>query len=144
MKASAPAQPAALPSGDGALRPQARPVVLQKPEVKPPAHARTEEQFDTTSKAERKAAAAPPPPVGEQPLGAVVVSLGDVEKPGFWLETALVSSPAKGRVVFPATGKSAQVDLIPAQGGGRLSLAAMRLIEAPLTDLPSVEVFRLP
>ncbi|MHA6345602.1 hypothetical protein ACXYMW_08830, partial [Roseivivax sp. CAU 1761] len=64
---------------------------------------------------------------------------------GFWLETPLVSAETKGRVVYPQTGKSAQVDLIPIGGaataGSRISLAAMRLIEAPLTDLPTVEVF---
>ncbi len=78
-------------------------------------------------------------------MGETVASLGDPTRPGFWLETPLVDSPATGRVVFPATGKSAQVDLIPIDGpptaGSRISLSAMRLIEAPLTDLPTIQVF---
>jgi len=51
-------------------------------------------------------------------------------------------------VVYPGNGKSAQVDLIPIEGpdtaGSRLSLAAFRIIEAPLTGLPEVEVFAAP
>ncbi len=123
-------------------RPQARPETIA---VKPPANARSVEDFDTTTAAERKEAAAAPKPAGEQQLGETIASLGDVSKPGFWLETPLVTSPAKGRVFFPASGKSAQVDLIPIDGlataGSRLSLAAMRLIEAPLPALPTIQVF---
>jgi len=78
-------------------------------------------------------------------LGTSVASLGDPARSGFWLETPLVSSETEGRVVFPGTGKSAQVQLIPiegpATGGSRISLSAMRLIGAPLTDLPTLEVY---
>ncbi|WP_335947034.1 MULTISPECIES: hypothetical protein [Salipiger] len=123
-----------------AARPEARPASG----IAPPVGARTEEEFDTTS-AEERAAAAAPSTGGESRLGTTVVSLGDPSKPGFWLETPLVSAERQGRVVFPATGKSAQVTLTPidgpATGGSRISLAAMRLIEAPLTDLPTVEVY---
>ena len=111
----------------------------------PPPAARTAEDFDVTTDAERAAAAAPPEPAGERSLGTTVASLGDPARSGFWLETPLVSAPGKGRVVFPGSGKSAQVDLIPidgpATGGSRISLSAMRLIEAPLTDLPTIEVY---
>lgn len=141
---------AAKPSGggpaadSGETRPVSRPAGTAAP--RPPASARTAEQFDTTSPEERKAAAAAPQPAGERLLGDTVASLGDPSRPGFWLETPLVSAPAKGRVVFPGSGKSAQVDLIPIDGpktaGSRISLAAMRLIEAPLTDLPTVRVFQ--
>ena len=59
--------------------------------------------------------------------------------------TPLVGASAKGRVTNSANGKSVEVDLIPISGpksaGSRLSLAAMRSIEAPLTELPTVEVF---
>ena len=123
-----------------AARPEARPASG----IAPPVGARTEEQFDTTS-AEERAAAASPSAGGESRLGTTVVSLGDPSRPGFWLETPLVSAEREGRVVFPGTGKSAQVTLSPIDGpataGSRISLAAMRLIEAPLTDLPTVEVY---
>ncbi|MBS0123611.1 hypothetical protein [Thetidibacter halocola] len=137
----APARPGDTVS-DEQTRPLARPAALSAPT--PPANARTQEQFDTTTAEQRAAAASAPAAATEQSLGETVVSLGDVARPGFWLETALVSAPAKGRVVYPATGESAQVDLIPIDGGSRLSLAAMRLIGAPLTDLPTVQVYRLP
>lgn len=112
----------------------------------PPPTARTAAQFDVTTVAERKTAAATPTdPGGEAALGETVASLGDPSRAGFWLETPLVSQPGKGRVFFAATGKSAQVDLIPIDGpstaGSRLSLPAMRLIDAPLTDLPVIDVF---
>ncbi|MBO9464436.1 hypothetical protein J7443_04265 [Tropicibacter sp. R15_0] len=132
-------------------RPKARPGELDvsatvAPERKPPAGARTVEQFDTTTPEEREAAAvAPVETGGEKFLGETVASLGDPTKPGFWLETPLVSSPKQGRVMYTGSGKSAQVDLIPIEGpdtaGSRISLAAMRLIEAPLTDLPTIEVY---
>ncbi len=112
---------------------------------RPPAAARTVDQFDATSAEERAAAADPAKPAGERSLGTTVASLGDPSRVGFWLETPLVDAPAKGRVVYPGSGKSANVDLIPIDGpptaGSRISLSAMRLIEAPLTDLPRVEVF---
>lgn len=144
-----PADPVADTAAESdQIRPRARPdgidisAAASRP---PPPAARTVEEFDTTTVAERTAAAAPPEPVGEVKLGETVASLGDPSKPGFWLETPLVSAPAKGRVVYPASGKSAQVDLIPIDGpdtaGSRISLAAMRLIEAPLTELPTIEVF---
>ncbi|MFZ5961322.1 hypothetical protein ACOXXX_00080 [Thalassococcus sp. BH17M4-6] len=116
----------------------AAPVISRTP---PPA-ARTVEDFDTTTAEERAAAAAPAEPAGERSLGTTVASLGDPARPGFWLETTLVDAPTSGRVLLPGTGKSAQVDLIPiADGGSRISLAAMRLIGASLTDLPTIEVF---
>ncbi|MWD28001.1 hypothetical protein E0K89_010990 [Aquicoccus sp. SCR17] len=112
--------------------------------ARPPASARTADEFDTTTEEERAAAAAPSE--GGARLGTTVASLGDVAESGFWLKTPLVDAPAKGRVVYPGTGKSAEVDLIPiegpADGGSRISLAAMRLIGAPLTDLPEIEVYR--
>ncbi|WP_311734952.1 hypothetical protein [Alloyangia mangrovi] len=128
-----------------------RPLRLQPPPQRvprrrcaPPANARTEEQFDTTSAEERSAAAAAPA-AAERKLGSTVASLGDPTDPGFWLETPLVSSVTKGRVVYPVNGKSAQVELRPiegpASGGSRISLPAMRLIGAPLTDLPTLTVY---
>lgn len=134
--------PSAAQASADQARPQARPEGSAAP--KPAAGARTAEQFDTTSAEERAAAAAAPAePAGERALGDTVASLGDPSKPGFWMETPLVTSVQKGRVAY--NGKSAQVELRPIEGaataGSRLSLAAMRLIEAPLTDLPTVQVF---
>lgn len=132
------AEPAATPPEPGAPLE----TVASKP---PPANAASEEDFDTTTQEERQAAAEQPA-AGEALLGTTVASLGDPARPGFWLETPLVDAPAKGRVEYPANGKSAQVDLIPIEGpataGSRISLAAMRLIEAPLTELPELRVFR--
>ncbi|MFA8385277.1 MAG: hypothetical protein ACEPO2_06600 [Pelagibaca sp.] len=131
--------PAAVPvDSDGQTRPQSRPDAVQRP----PSTARTVDEFDTTSAEQRAAAAAPVEGPAERALGPTIVSLGNAAQPGFWLETPLVTAPAQGRVVYPASGKSVQVDLIPvADGGSRLSLPAMRLIEVPLTGLVEVEVF---
>ncbi|WP_090026619.1 hypothetical protein [Lutimaribacter saemankumensis] len=128
------------PPGEGQLRPVARPD--SGAARVPPAGARTAEALDTTT-AEERAAAASPAAGGARDLGATIATLGDPARPGFWLETPLVRSPAKGRVEYD--GKSAQVDLIPIDGaataGSRLSLAAMRLIGAPLAGLPEIRVF---
>lgn len=125
-------------------RPQARGDGAVTAAPKPPANARTAAQFDTTSAEEKKAAAAKPADAGgETLLGKTVASLGDPSRSGFWLETPLVKAAQKGRVEY--NGKSAQVDLIPidgpSSGGSRLSLPAMQLIGAPLTDLPTIQVF---
>ncbi|EIE50936.1 hypothetical protein [Salipiger aestuarii] len=137
--------PFAQPEDPASATPRA--AIPAAPEVEtatiaPAANARTADQFDTTSAAERAAAAAAPEPSGERSLGSTVASLGDPSRAGFWLETPLVTQVTQGRVVYPGTGKSARVELIPIQGGGsRISLAAMRLIGAPLTDLPALDVY---
>ena len=134
------AEPTAMPNVDAAeTRPQARPAPA------PPANARTAAAFDTISEEDRKTAAQVPSGTTETRLGLTVASLGDPTQTGLWLKTPLVDRPQKGRVVYPGSGKSAQVDLIPldaaAGAGSRISLSAMQLIGAPLTDLPEVEVF---
>ncbi len=107
----------------------------------PDEDARTVEEFDTTSEEQREEAASVS--AGGNVLGTTVASLGDAGQPGFWLETPLVDSPATGRVRNPETGRTVQVDLRPIQGGSsRISLAALRLLEAPLTELVTLEVFR--
>ncbi len=126
----------------GQTRPAARPDAVESAATRPPpAGARTADSLDTSTPEERAAAAATPQ--GARALGRTVASLGDPARPGFWLETPLVSAPAMGRVSYE--GQSAQVELIPIDGppsgGSRISLAAMRLIGAPLTGLPTVEVF---
>ena len=105
--------------------------------------AATPAALDTTTAAEKAEAAAPD--AGGAKLGTTIASLGDVAEPGFWLKTPLVKTAGKGRVEYPANGKSAQVDLIPIPGeagaGSRISLSAMRLLGADLTDLPELVVY---
>ncbi|THH38944.1 hypothetical protein E4Z66_05145 [Aliishimia ponticola] len=107
--------------------------------------AQTVDQFDTTTKEEKAAAQSVPEPATEASLGRTVASLGSPSEAGFWLKTPLVKTEQRGRVVYPANGRSVQVTLIPIEGeataGSRLSLSAFRVIEAPLTGLPEVEVF---
>ena len=96
---------------------------------------------DTTA-TQRTAATAPA--AATPVLGQTVVSLGSPSEPGMWLKTPLVKIEQQGRVTHPTTGKSSPVTLIPisgpATGGSRLSLSAMRLIGAALTDLTEVTV----
>ncbi|KPU84109.1 hypothetical protein JI58_05810 [Marinosulfonomonas sp. PRT-SC04] len=125
---------------DPGARPAARP---DTGVAKPVKTARTVEQFDTTTVAQRSKAAAPTS--GGRKLGATVGSLGNPTEPGFWLKTPLVTVAGKGRVEYPANGKSVAVDLIPIDGpktaGSRVSLAALRLLGAPLTGLPELVVY---
>lgn len=109
---------------------------------------RTPAALDTTTAKERAAAAAAQKTPSARDLGVTIASLGAPSEPGFWLKTPLVKAPAKGRVEYGANGKSVALDLIPLAGpegaGSRMSLAAFRLLEAPLTGLPEVRVFQLP
>ena len=100
-------------------------------------------QLDQTTAAEKAAAAAPA--TGGGKLGTTIASLGDATESGFWVKTPLVPTPAKGRVVNPANGKSANVDLQPLGGGAsgsQLSLATMQALGVSLTDLPEIEVWQ--
>lgn len=138
--AERPSDPAEAASDE--TRPEARPVDL----TPPPANATTAEEFDTTTQAERTAAVAQAQSSGgARDLGVTIASLGAVTEPGIWIKTPLVRAPGKGRVDYPAKGTSVSVDLLPLDGdpgaGSRLSLAAMRLLEADLTGLPEVRVF---
>lgn len=141
-------KPEAEIGDSGQIRPVARPAGVN-PAKKPPANARTVAQFDTTTAQEKKAAeveAKEAQKSGEgRLLGRTVASLGDPGQPGLWIKTPLVDAAAKGRVVYPTNGKAVQVDLIPIDGpktaGSRMSLAALRVIEAPLAGLPEVEVY---
>ena len=106
----------------------------------PPASARTAAEFDTTTPQQR-AEATQITPGAEEPLGTTVASLGDPTEGGFWLRTPLVTSRGPGRVEVPEGGASVLVELIPAEGGSRISLAAMRQLDVPLTALPTVSVY---
>lgn len=128
------------------MRPKVRPDALDTTARPVSTTARTVEQFDTTTKAERVAAEIAPPTVDNGALGRTVVSLGDPAKPGFWMKTPLISKGSMGRVVSDATGKAVQVELIPIDGpktaGSRMSLAALRVLGVPLTDLAEVAVYK--
>ena len=109
----------------------------------PPPDARTVEDFDTTSAEDRAAAVAPTAVSGERRLGTTIASLGSPSDPGIWFKTPLVSAVTQGRIEY--NGNSVNVELRPSGGsagaGSQISLAAMRLIEAPLTALPEVTVY---
>lgn len=122
------------------------PTLNPMPPPPPPQNAVTVEQFDTTSQAEREAAVVVDEPAGEQALGTTIATLGPPAEPGIWLKTALVSELTPGRVEYQ--DKTINIELRPSGGavgsGSQMSLAAMRLIDAPLTSLPEVTVFALP
>ncbi|MEM1429363.1 MAG: D-galactarate dehydratase [Pseudomonadota bacterium] len=113
----------------------------------PPAGAVTVEQFDTTTAAEREAAAATTGAATEDSLGTTVATLGDPALPGFWAETPLVTNVRQGRLTYAATGQSVKVELRPSGGapgsGTRVSLPAMRVLQAPLTALAELTVVGL-
>lgn len=139
---------------DGAdPRPEPRPeaAAVSAPELAappPPPAARTVEEFDTTTAEQRAEAAAVPAVATEEALGVTVASLGDPTEAGFWVRTPLVSETRQGRIMYPGTGQSAQVELQPLDAdpgaGSQVSLAAFRLIDAPLTGLPEIEVYAAP
>lgn len=136
-----PAEMARVESESGP-RPAARPAGIA---AKPAATAHTAEQFDTTTPEQRAEAVTGSSSGGARKLGVTIASLGNPAEAGFWIKTPLVSKAGKGRVEYPVTGKSVAVDLIPIDGpktaGSRVSLAAMRLLGAPLTGLPDLIVY---
>lgn len=138
-----PATPAATAEQTAAATAAA--AVTRAPAPRPAARA-TPAQLDTTTPQQRAAAAqAPASTSAETRLGTTVGSLGNPSEGGFWIKTPLVQARAQGRIVNPATGKSAQVELIPLTGGGtgsQVSLPALQLLGVPLTDLPTLEVYR--
>lgn len=77
-------------------------------------------------------------------LGETLAGLGAPGEAGIWLRTGLVTAPRPGRIVT-ATGASLSVELRPsgtaATAGSQLSLAAMRALALPLTQLASVTVY---
>lgn len=145
---AAAVRPDLSPSRGPGFAPPIRPVLdltQTRPDFPPPPPptARTVEDFDTTSAEERAAAVATPPASGERRLGTTIASLGSPSDPGLWFKTPLVTSVVQGRVEYQ--GNSVTVELRPSGGeagsGSQISLAAMRLLEAPLTGLPEVTVF---
>lgn len=75
-----------------------------------------------------------------------VAGLGDPARAGLWMETPLVRAQGPGRVVVAGTARAAPVTLIPVDGsvggGSRLSLQAMQVLNVPLTDLVTLDVYR--
>gem|GEM_PF-323500 len=136
-----------LSPAEGQTRPKVRP--SDGTALRPPSGARTAEAFDTTTQEERAAAVqTAQTETRASLLGTTIASLGAPSEPGIWMKTPLADSPGKGRVDDPASGGSVAVDLIPLDAprgaGSQLSLAAMRLLGVGLTELPEVEVYRLP
>ncbi len=116
------------------------------PPPPPPRSARTVEQFDTTTAEDRAAAVSEPEPEGETKLGTTIATLGPPAEPGIWLKTPLVTELVAGRVEFKDNGKSVNLELRPSGGargsGSQISLAAMRLLDAPLTGLLELTVYK--
>lgn len=142
--ATAATPPAKLETALSAEQVAAATAVTRAPAPKPAAKA-TASQLDTTTAAQ-KVAAAKAPEASETKLGTTIASLGDPTEGGFWIKTPLVKARGIGRIVNPANGKSAKVDLIPldggAGGGSQVSLPALQLIGVSLTDLPAIEVYK--
>ncbi len=107
-----------------------------------PKTARTAEAFDITTPAER-AAAVQTNPQASTFLGETIASLGNPADTGIWLLTPLVDTVRSGRVQYGDT--SVVLELRPIRGeptgASQLSLSAMRLLQAPLTELVRIDVF---
>ena len=107
-----------------------------------PKTARTAEAFDITTQAER-AAAVQKSPQASTFLGETIASLGNPADTGIWLLTPLVGTVQSGRVQYGDS--SVVLELRPIRGeptgASQLSLSAMRLLQAPLTELVRVNVF---
>lgn len=134
---------AAVAGGEAAAEPVGKSLAVTPAPPPPPANARTVEEFDTMT-----AAVAPPPSPAQAEdgqLGTTIASLGAADEPGFWIKTPLARERKPGRLFYAASGRSVQVQLIPSGGpsggGSQVSLAAMRLMGAPLTGLPEIVVY---
>ncbi len=66
---------------------------LTAPPPKP--GAKTAAALDTTTAEQKAAALVAPEPPKEQALGNVVVALGNVTEPGFWLRSSLGQNPQR-------------------------------------------------
>ena len=95
-------------------------------------------RLDSATLAQTKAALAPAAAAGRM-LGRAV-GLGSPAEAGFWVQSALIPRPGKGRVVS-ASGASVSVDLLPTTGAASLSFSAFRALGFALTDLPEVSIY---
>ncbi len=132
--------PTAIPAAAGTTT--AAPMAVTPPPPRPPAAARTVEEFDTTTAADKAAALAVQVDTPSATLGTTLATLGPPAEPGIWLQTPLVTAVTPGRVTYQ--GKDANVELRPSGGaagsGSQMSLAAMRLLDIPLTAIAEVSV----
>lgn len=103
----------------------------------PAATGATADTLDTSTQQERDAALAPAAGATRS-LGTVTASLGSPAEPGIWIKTPLVTGTVPGRAVWTATGATISVELRPADdasGTTQISLAALRLLDIPLTEI---------
>lgn len=129
--------------GEDVLRPAPRPGTGSAAAPLRP-QGRTADALDTTSAAERSAASSAP--AGGRELGETLAGLGPPAEGGFWLRTGLVSDTRAGRVVA-AGGSAVALELRPSGresgSGSQISLAALRALGLPLTQLAELTVFAL-
>lgn len=122
--------------------PAAAPATVVTVAPRPPVTATTVEDFDTTTQADRDAAVVTTVAV-EVALGTTIASLGPPTEPGIWLKTPFVTVLTSGRAAYQ--GNAINIELRPSGGavgsGSQISLAAMRLLNVPLTGLPELTVF---
>lgn len=123
-------------------RPAPRPGETATAALRP--QGRSADALDTTSETER--AAATGATTGGRVLGETLASLGPPAEAGFWLRTGLVNDTRAGRVVAQG-GAAVAVELRPsgrdAGSGSQLSLAALRALGLPLTQLAPLTVWAL-
>jgi hypothetical protein len=108
----------------------------------PPRSARNVDDFDTTTTAARQAATQVV--AGGTAIGTTIATLGAPADPGIWVKTPLVTQVTQGRIQYQ--GRVINAELRPSGGvagsGSQISLAAMRLIAAPLTGLVTLTLLR--
>lgn len=84
------------------------------------------------------------PAAADGRLGETLAGLGAPGEPGLWLRTGLVQQTRAGRVVS-AAGASVAVELRPSgaapTAGSQISLAALRALGLPLTQLATLSVY---
>lgn len=146
---AAPSGPVAvtLDPGPEVLRPQPRGGTAAPSAAAPlRPRGRTADALDTTTPAQRAAATQAARSTQGARLGETLAGLGNPAEAGFWLVTGLVDRPRQGRLVA-ASGAAVAVELRPSGGapggGSRISLAALRALDLPLTDLATLQVFAL-
>ena len=96
--------------------------------------------LDTTTEAENAAALSAPAPAPSGQLGKSVVALGSPADTGLWVQTSLVKTVTKGRVVAP-NGQALAVELRPGSGAALMSLAAYQALGIGLIELPEMAIF---
>jgi len=137
-----PEVPVIFAPDEDVLRPASRPGTQAAAALRP--QGRSVDALDTSSAAERTAATSAPS--GGQALGDTLAGLGSPAESGFWLRTGLVSDTRAGRVVG-ADGTAVALELRPsgreAGAGSQISLAALRALGLPMTQLAPLSVFAL-